>query len=536
MPESHVPQGTYVRFEGSDQPLTAEQMPLPPLSAGQVLVRVTCTTICGSDLHTFSGRRQEPVPTVPGHEYVGTVVAVAAGVTDITGTPLRPADRITWSVMAACGQCDRCAADRPQKCRQLFKYGHANLIEHPFSGGFATHCVLRSGTTIVRVPGCVPDVVAAPASCATATVAAIMRHIPQPAGKRFLVLGAGLLGLTATAMADAAGAAEVHLCDPDESRRQLGTRFGAARLLSTPDEGEYDAIVEVSGHPHAVRAAFDAVAIGGDIVLAGSVFPAGKIELDPEVLVRRLASIHGVHNYHPRDLATAVAFLTEHHQRYPFAQLIHPPFELSDINAAVEVAQQKRPVRVALSPTATSSVVAEIIDLFSRHGDSEYGGEPVTQLQHALQCADLARQESASSELISAALLHDIGHLLHDLPDDAPEAGIDDVHEELGSRFLQRRFGPAVCEPVRLHVDAKRYLCATDTSYAGQLSDASLLSLKLQGGPMSPREVQDFESGDFCEDAVRLRKWDDIAKVTDLPTSDLNDFIPHLEAAVWNCP
>ena len=533
MPESATA-AQIIRFDGSDHPLAVEDVAPPAVQEGEVLVRVTCSTICGSDLHTFSGKRTEPTPTIPGHEYVGTVVSVCGQVHDLDDRLIRTGDRITWSVMASCGDCDRCGHDMPQKCRRLFKYGHANLTDHPFSGGFATHCLLRPGTAIVQVPSDLPDCVAAPASCATATVAAIMSQIPETADKRFLILGAGLLGLTATAMAHAGGASEVHLCDPHDERRRHGPAFGATECFRSAPDLEYDAIIEVSGHPSAVVTALRAVATGGRIVLAGSVFPAGCVDLNPETVVRRLASIHGVHNYRPADLKTAVAFLTRHHTDYPFAELVAPSFPLADINQAVAFAQQHSPVRVAMTPDACSAVVAEIVDLLTRHGDSEYGGEPVTQIQHALQCADLALQESADSELIAAALMHDIGHLLHNLPDDAPEAGIDDVHESLGHRFLQTRFGAAVSEPVRLHVDAKRYLCATDPAYAAQLSEASVVSLELQGGPMSPQEVRDFESGEFADDAVRLRRWDDTAKVVGLPTSSLSDFIPHLEAAAWN--
>lgn len=106
--------------------------------------------------------------------------------------------------------------------------------------------------------------------------------------------------------------------------------------------------------------------------------------------------------------------------------------------------------------------IEQIITLFRERGHSEYGGEAVTQLQHALQCAVLAEAEQASSSLIAAALLHDVGHLVHALPQDAADHGIDDVHEEPGQRYLRRVFDLAVTEPVRLHVAAKRYLCATD--------------------------------------------------------------------------
>lgn len=175
------------------------------------------------------------------------------------------------------------------------------------------------------------------------------------------------------------------------------------------------------------------------------------------------------------------------------------------------------------------SKLDEILNLFQSRGDSQYGGENVTQEEHALQCAALAETEKASPELIVASLLHDVGHLLHDLPAEAPDQGIDDHHETSAAAWLRKRFPESVTEPVRLHVAAKRYLCAVDTSYLGQLSPPSITSLKLQGGPMTSREVEQFEQNPFAEDAVHLRRWDDTAKVPALPTPPLSHFAKYFE-------
>ncbi|QDU27912.1 hypothetical protein ETAA8_30030 [Anatilimnocola aggregata] len=148
-----------------------------------------------------------------------------------------------------------------------------------------------------------------------------------------------------------------------------------------------------------------------------------------------------------------------------------------------------------------------------------------------MQAAFFAEREGASSPLIVAALLHDVGHLLHDLPADAPDRGIDDRHEELGAHWLQARFAANVCDPVQLHVVAKRYLCAVEPTYLGQLSAPSIQSLGLQGGPMSPDEARQFEQHPHFCDAVRLRKWDDAAKVEGLVTPYIEHFAPHLDAA-----
>ncbi len=172
--------------------------------------------------------------------------------------------------------------------------------------------------------------------------------------------------------------------------------------------------------------------------------------------------------------------------------------------------------------------VDEIIALFEDRGGSLYGGEPVTQLQHALQSAALAENSGAPAALIVAALLHDVGHLLHDLPDTAPDDGIDDHHESSGGNYLRDIMPDAVIQPIRLHVPAKRYLCAVDPSYASTLSEPSVVSLNLQGGPMDDDEVKAFQAEPFSSDAVRLRRWDDEAKVPDLVTPPLSHFADYL--------
>lgn len=175
---------------------------------------------------------------------------------------------------------------------------------------------------------------------------------------------------------------------------------------------------------------------------------------------------------------------------------------------------------------------AAILRLFDERGDSEYGGEAVTQQQHALQAALFAEQAQSTPALIVAALLHDVGHLLHRLPDDAPEQGVDDRHESLAARFLRKHFSDEVVEPIRLHVAAKRYLCAIEPAYLGQLSPPSLLSLQLQGGPMSEAERQEFAEGPFCEAAVALRRWDDAAKDPDLQTPPLDHFATYIDRVI----
>ena len=161
-----------------------------------------------------------------------------------------------------------------------------------------------------------------------------------------------------------------------------------------------------------------------------------------------------------------------------------------------------------------------------------YAGEPVTQTQHALQCAWQAEQANAGDALITAALLHDVGHLLHDLPENCAEGGVDDRHEQLGARWLQQSFGADVCEPVKLHVPAKRYRCRVDSDYRERLSPASVLSLRLQGGPMSVQEAAAFEQNEYFEHALRLRSWDESAKTPGLDVPPLIHFLKYVEKSL----
>lgn len=327
----------YARWDGPGLPFTlVDTRVAAEPGPGEVLVRIDLATVCGSDLHTATGRRRSPAPSVLGHEQVGTVLAAGGDVRCQDGTPVVPGLRVVWSVTASCGDCDRCGRGLTQKCRALFKYGHELLDElAPLTGGFATHCVLRPGTAIVAVPDELPDEVAAPASCATATVAAVLAEAGPLDGRRVLVTGAGMLGVTAVAMAAEAGA-EVIASDPDPKRRAQALRFGARETAATAaDVGvDVEIALELSGHPDAVRTCLGALAIGGTAVLAGSVFPGPAVPLDPERLVRGLHTVTGVHNYRPADLQRAVDFLAAHHAAYPFAELVGGAYDLGTLDAA----------------------------------------------------------------------------------------------------------------------------------------------------------------------------------------------------------
>lgn len=179
-------------------------------------------------------------------------------------------------------------------------------------------------------------------------------------------------------------------------------------------------------------------------------------------------------------------------------------------------------------------VVDAICALYVSRGHLAYHGEPVSQLEHALQTADRAERAGASAALVAAALLHDLGHLLAATDDSPTLRGVDDRHQERVLPFLRGSFDLDVLDPIRLHVDAKRYLCATRPRYLEALSADSRRSLALQGGVLSPPEIEAFLAEPFARDAVRLRLWDDAAKVMGAETRDLTDYREVLRACAKN--
>jgi alcohol dehydrogenase len=351
-------------FHEPGRPLELRRYPLPRLARGEVLVRVTCCTLCGSDIHTYEGRRSTPRPTVLGHEILGRVADLPSEsvVCDHEGTPLEIGDRVTWSVTASCGSCFFCKDGLPQKCERLFKYGHEPVSDrHPLSGGLADYCHLAAGTAVFRLPSKLSDAVACPANCATATVAAAMRYAGPCAGRAVLIQGAGMLGLTAAAMAISGGAGEVIVCDRVAERLQRAHRFGATRTASVDDDDALraevdqatcgrgvDLAIDASGAPAAIETGIELLRIGGRYVWVGAVCPVRPVSISAETIVRSVLSIQGVHNYAPEDLRRALQFLQDGQEQFPFAELVAETFALEDANAAFLHASRSGALRVAV--------------------------------------------------------------------------------------------------------------------------------------------------------------------------------------------
>ncbi|MEV8213129.1 zinc-binding dehydrogenase [Leifsonia sp. NPDC077715] len=354
---SVYPSATAMVWPGEGHAHEAVAVPGVRLAPGDVLVEVELATVCGSDLHTVQGRRLAQAPLVLGHEQVGRVIALGRGGAKTTdGHRVTLGERVVWSVAVPCGRCVRCRRGLPQNCLSLQKYGHERMRRGwELSGGFATHTHILEGTPLVRVPDDIPAEVLAPASCSTASVAAALEAASQIVpldGALVLVAGAGMLGLTATAMATDAGA-RVVVSEPVPERRDAAKAFGAV-AVADPSAGADPALslaavlhkaggraavptvaLELSGDPSAVRSLLAAVDVGGVLVLVGSVTPGPELAIAPEQLVRNLLTIRGVHNYAPRHLEQAVRFLADAWDRYPFAEQVGETFALADVDRAL---------------------------------------------------------------------------------------------------------------------------------------------------------------------------------------------------------
>jgi putative phosphonate catabolism associated alcohol dehydrogenase len=346
------------------RPHEALAVPGVRLSPGEALVEVELATICGSDVRTVQGARPAPVPLVLGHEQVGRVIAVGEGTRCIDGIPLGLGDRVVWSVVVSCGQCDRCLRGVPQRCRTAGRYGHERVHRGwELSGGFATHVQLRDGTAIVRVPEDVPSRVLAPAACATATAVAALEAASARAdldGALVLVTGAGLVWLTVVAMAVEAGA-EVIVSDPDAPRRELARRFGAQAVdpaaRDTPPDRSREVLVaiEASGAASAVPTVVDSLGVGGVAVLVGGRAPGSEVCLDAESLGRRLVTVTAVHDSTGDQLRRAVAFLARSWRTQPFDELVGATHPLADLDAAFAEAATGAHVRVGVVPGRRSA-------------------------------------------------------------------------------------------------------------------------------------------------------------------------------------
>lgn len=359
--------GRVVAFNGSGKPMVLKEYAIPPLRAGEVLVKNLYTTLCGSDIHTFCGVRKEACPTVLGHEIVGEIVEIAPGHPgkDHNGEPLCPGDQVTWSLFSSDPDSLLSKEGMPQKGNSLFKYGHARITEgDPFHGGLAEYCVLRADTGILKIPGDLPLPVSATLNCAAATVAGALRIAGDIKGKNVMVLGLGMLGIYCIAMCRDAGANWIGATDVSDKRLQEGLAFGADKVIKVSSREEsddailelqqqfdkkgVDLVFDMSGAAEAMEMSLDILGIGGTAIWIGAVFNNRKLQVDAEKIVRGLHTIRGLHNYNFDDFKYTLHFLKENWKKYPFDTVVEKEFNLEQAQEAFEYAVSHKPLRVGV--------------------------------------------------------------------------------------------------------------------------------------------------------------------------------------------
>ncbi|MEN7551243.1 zinc-binding dehydrogenase [Rapidithrix thailandica] len=346
-------------FRQAQTPFIPYEINLPELQTGEVLVKIKYTTICTSDLHTFTGRRCSHSPSILGHEIIGEVIDLKDG-KDFHGHALNIGDRVTWAVYAYDPACKMAKKGIPQKSESLYKYGHEKLVnKQNLSGGFATHCHLKQGSSIFKLPENLSPEEATPLNCTHATIAGALRMTGDITDKNVLIIGAGMLGLSACAMAKEAGAKHVWAMDIDQARLAKARAFGASGVLDanetveslnqelSPTDG-IDVVIETSGVPSAIENAIALGNIGSIHVWVGAVYSQRDLAINAEKIVRNLITLKGLHNYIPEDLAYAIRFLSAAKHKYPFHELVSQDFPLSQLDKAFETANKGGHYRVGI--------------------------------------------------------------------------------------------------------------------------------------------------------------------------------------------
>ena len=356
-------------FEKTGNEIVLKQFSLPEkIENKAALVKVKFSTICGSDLHTISGRRNEPTPLILGHEIIGEIVMLGEDlVYDGYGEKLNIGDRISWTIMASCGDCFFCRNNLPQKCINLKKYGHTSIndkdVKSALLGGYGEYVYIIPGTTVFKVPENVSDEIAAPANCALSTVMNAVETIGIKQGDIVLIQGGGLLGLNACALASEAGADEIILTDILDSRLEMAKRFGATKTLNIKDidlkefsmlidvvtgKKGVDVAIEVCGARSAPVQAVETLRTGGRYLIAGMVTPGAILDIDANNITRKCLTVKGIHNYRPEHLGLSLKFLENNCNKYPFDEIVKKSYSLNEINEAVETAGSGEYIRVGI--------------------------------------------------------------------------------------------------------------------------------------------------------------------------------------------
>ena len=352
----------FVEFRGPEEPVRMEEVEIPALKTGEILVKNEYTTLCRSDLNTFSGKRTEKTPTILGHEIVGRIAAFGPETkqADSRKQSLNIDDRITWAIYASDPDAELSREGIPQKAPDLFKYGHERITpESNLHGGLSEYTVLRANTPVAKLDEDVPLKLASIINCAVATSAGALRLAGELKGKNVLISGAGMLGITACAMCKIGGAHFVAALDLNPRRLETAREFGADAVFSSVQEMEreipgsdlpsgFHAALDFSGVAPVMEETLKNLTIGGTAVWVGATHPQRNLQLNAEKVIRNLWTIKGLHNYNEEDFVTAVHFIENHHGDFPFELLVHDKFTLEKANEAFDYALKENPYRAGI--------------------------------------------------------------------------------------------------------------------------------------------------------------------------------------------
>ena len=363
-----VTSGRLAVYDAPKKPFEIRAFPIRPPRPDEVLVKIRMSTICRSDIHSYLGHRPNPCPGVLGHEIIGSIVALGDKVKrDMRGDSLALGDRITWSEYFIPGDSYYTEVlDLPQKSPGVDKYGHMAVTTEPHHhGGFGEYCYILPRSWILKLPAELTDEEATPINCGVATVVCVTEKAQIEMGDAVVVQGLGLLGLYGCALAKSRGARLVIGLDNVASRRDLAMRFGADHTFDPSAFSEADlikkirgickpegadAVLELCGYPEVIPSGIQMLRTGGRYVLGGLVNPDAFVRIDANQILRKLITLSGVHNYHPRHLIQALDFVVTNRRRFPFHELVDGKYKLEDVGQAMQDATERKVLRAAIIP------------------------------------------------------------------------------------------------------------------------------------------------------------------------------------------
>ena len=355
-------------YDQPNTPFVIREYPIRDVKQDEALVRITMSTICRSDIHSYQGHRPNPCPGILGHEIIGVTEQLGAEIThDLRGDPLAVGDRVTWTEYFHHGQSVyRDIHDMPQKSQGLRKYGHDLVETDPhFLGGFAEYCYILPGTGILKLPDAISDEEATPLNCGVATMISVTEAAEIRLGDTVVIQGLGLLGLYGCAIAKTRGARRVIGLDSVSQRLEMARKFGADETIDVaamdddalvenvrglcPPDGA-DVAMEVCGVASVVPVGVRMLRTGGRYMITGLVNPDSNFAIDGNEILKKWITIRGIHNYHPRHLVQALDFVMANQSRFPFADIVDSKFSLEELDEAFAKAAERSVLRAAIVP------------------------------------------------------------------------------------------------------------------------------------------------------------------------------------------